>query len=755
MAQEPLRGGGKRSQNVISDAANSGGGTISIGSYTQKPSQPTKGGGGVSPLRKATSASEAKSASTSTEVTKDGTSQRLNPAGVDAPQRPGSASKAAKVTGQNDPKNKNVQSVAVVSDANPAGAGAASSSKPANPKPSGSAEFTFRRTASSSVAETKAANAVESVKDGKAEVKDMELRENSPSGAAVDDGKHEQPQPRVMSLDELRVLAQARCPTLGNLSPEDSVEVLKNKIRDALTSVPRENVEAVMSANAVYCLQLPVGTAGIANANQALEMAKRLLPGAPPCAINLVDGSFIAGTRAPAVHIQVKGLAEREQLIRRASREQRPLRLFTCFAQDRCGCSMLRYPFVVACVTTGVRTAVSDEKTRKEAETWLQAEAPNVKVDKVTVSSKNPRSTKLLFACNTAADDDALANLLAQKNAKIAGNTFRPLFTEERHEKYHTCKCGTIGHGLKTPCPKRVLALRLSFARPVNAYETHDISSLCPGIAFQLTSPGAAMTANAFPNNTEERMKLMYALTAVVPDAFVGAHPLFTEGLNSDYNRNCNFCNDADHKERDCPKKISLQGRKLQAPKRNFASVAAQPVAIAAARNASPAVQGNDVASQPVSAAKRVKSNPEPATVAGSSSASVNSVNQVGTRPTEPRMSNATTSPRRPTQDGWTDIEPRSKNRRQDGSGQSPRGQQPTPTTPNAVRSPRQTPPRGKAMNETNSNRFDALMEIDSQVIINDVPDEDKDAMDATSTQETESMDIRNQLDDTDVSSPL
>ena len=58
-------------------------------------------------------------------------------------------------------------------------------------------------------------------------------------------------------------------------------------------------------------------------------------------------------------------------------------------------------------------------------------------------------------------------------------------------------------------------------------------------------------------------------------------------------------------------------------------------------------------------------------------------------------------------------------------------------------------------MNETNSNRFDALMEIDSQVIINDVPDEDKDAMDATSTQETESMDIRNQLDDTDVSSPL
>ena len=58
-------------------------------------------------------------------------------------------------------------------------------------------------------------------------------------------------------------------------------------------------------------------------------------------------------------------------------------------------------------------------------------------------------------------------------------------------------------------------------------------------------------------------------------------------------------------------------------------------------------------------------------------------------------------------------------------------------------------------MNEPNSNRFDALMEIDSQVIINDVPDEDKDAMDATSTQETESMDIRNQLDDTDVSSPL
>ena len=72
MAQEPSRGGGKRPQNVISDDANSGGGTISIGSYTQKPNQPTKGGRSVSPLRKGTSASGAKSASTSTEVTKDG-----------------------------------------------------------------------------------------------------------------------------------------------------------------------------------------------------------------------------------------------------------------------------------------------------------------------------------------------------------------------------------------------------------------------------------------------------------------------------------------------------------------------------------------------------------------------------------------------------------------------------------------------------------------------------------------------------------
>lgn len=729
-----------------------------LGSSTQKPNQPTKSGGGVSFLRKGTSVSGAKSASASNEVPKDGPSQRLNSASVETLQRPGLESKVAKVTGQNDPKNKETRSVVVVSDLNLVRAGAGGSTETTESVQSASAGFTYRRTASSSTIEKKVANDVESIKDGKAEVKDPETIENGPpgAGAAADEGKHEQRQQRVIPLDELRALAQTRCPTLGNLSPEDSIDVLKNKIRDALNSVPRDNVDAIMSSNSVYCLQLPVGTAGVMNANQALETAKRLLPGAPPCAINLVEGSFMGGTRGPAVHIQVKGLEQRDQLVRRAAREQRPLRLFACFAQDRCGCSMLRYPFVVACVTTGVRTVVSDEKTRKEAETWLQAEAPNVKVDKVTVSSKNPRSTKILFACNTAADDDALASLLARNNAKIAGNSFKPLFTDERHEKYFTCKCGSIGHGLKTPCPKRVLALRVSFARPVNAYEMQEISSLCPEIAFQLTSPGAAMTANAFPNSTEERTKLMYALTVVVPDAFVGMHPLFTEGLNSDYNGNCNFCNAPDHRERDCAKKMSLQGRKLQTQKRNFASVAAQPVANPNAHNVSASAQANDGASQPASAAKRVKSNPEPATTSGSSSDPA-ARNNAGTTSARARISNAKASPRRPSADGWTDVESRPRNRRQDSPRQSPRGQVATTAATSTMKSPRRpTPPQEIAAHELqNANRFEALMEVDSQIVINDVPSQEKDAMDATSSVETEPMDISSQLDDTGVSSQV
>lgn len=73
------------------------------------------------------------------------------------------------------------------------------------------------------------------------------------------------------------------------------------------------------------------------------------------------------------------------------------------------------------------------------------------------------------------------------------------------------------------------------------------------------------------------------------------------------------------------------------------------------------------------------------------------------------------------------------------------------------MKSPRRsTPPQEIAAHELqNANRFEALMEVDSQIVINDVPSQEKDAMDATSSVETEPMDISSQLDDTGVSSQV
>jgi hypothetical protein len=371
----------------------------------------------------------------------------------------------------------------------------------------------------------------------------------------------------AVCLAKLQQVASAKCPALAALCIEDSVEDLRQKLRAACSVIPDEN----KGPYGMFCLQICIPQRSCNTIAQAEDLARQLLPNAPEGAIYVAPSSV---SKAQAVHMQVLGLDERQRLIERASACPTPVRVHTCLAYDRCGCHYRKHNFLVELVQASAAEQESKPAIVAAMSAYIAAKVPNAKVDAVVVLEGFV--TKVMLVANGEADDMLLVEHFSEGGQFLIGrNQYKLKITSARHERYFQCKCGEKGHGLSKPCPKRALAVRFAFKRPVNAYDLLAIRKLCPQVELKLQTPGASLVARCFPSSKQDQLAIVLAIVAVEPNLIVSIQPLFVDGLNADERHACFYCNCADHVIRDCPEVAKNQGRRApSAPKRGFASFA-------------------------------------------------------------------------------------------------------------------------------------------------------------------------------------
>lgn len=352
-------------------------------------------------------------------------------------------------------------------------------------------------------------------------------------------------------------------PIFARIAAAGSVE----EINQVVQQLAHEKHMAKRSAvKTVYCVWLDVEGA---DESKLRTKIRTLEPSILPTAMQ--PGQIVDDGKVKRVlHIQVQGLATRDAFVTAARRES--IRLSACFLNGRCGCDPKVYPHTLELQeiselsirnqAASSRPTGNKEDIATRISTWMTNKLSRVRIDRITVNL-SAAGTRAYVLFNTGEDEDiALKEIMEVHGNKITLTnkaSFQVKLKKKTHEQYFECVCGERGHGLFTPCPFKGYAARLTFNRPVNAYDIQDFNLALPGAKLVLTAPGAAQSAMMFPTDASQAKLIAAYFVEYEPGLLTGVTRLMETGLAAEVQACCRYCSSHDHHERDCTQKRSVR----------------------------------------------------------------------------------------------------------------------------------------------------------------------------------------------------